>query len=141
MSKVIERILSRIPSYKKRMMSISFDIAAQIYEYMKKDGGITQKEFAKKMSKKESEISKWLSGGHNFTIETIAKIEEVFNEKIVYISMFAKDDLGLEYENPDNVIINSSPVLVSFDYTDTSVQNSNYEKYYQFTASQSNSVN
>lgn len=36
--------------------------------------GFTQKEFAERMNKKPSEISKWLSGTHNFTIDTLCDI-------------------------------------------------------------------
>lgn len=36
--------------------------------------GFTQKEFAERMNKKPSEISKWLSGTHNFTIDTLYDI-------------------------------------------------------------------
>jgi len=68
MSKVLEKIKNRILSFKKRMMEISFDISAQIYEYMKKENNMSQKELAKRLNKKESEVSKWLTDGHNFTI-------------------------------------------------------------------------
>jgi len=37
------------------------------------------------MGKKESEISKWLSGTHNFTIETIAKIQGELKEVLIVI--------------------------------------------------------
>lgn len=36
---------------------------------------LSQKYFANVMGKSESEISKWLSPGHNFTLKSIAKIE------------------------------------------------------------------
>ena len=36
--------------------------------------GFSQKEFAERMNKKPSEISKWLSGTHNFTIDTLYDI-------------------------------------------------------------------
>ena len=37
--------------------------------------GITQKSLAESLDKKPSEISKWLSGNHNFTIRSLAKLE------------------------------------------------------------------
>lgn len=113
MTKVLERIRSRIPSFKKRMMEISFDISAQIYEYMKKENNMSQKDFAKRLNKKESEVSKWLSGGHNFTIETIAKIEEVFKQKILVVPMFASDDLGIKHSTPETVTVFVSPTIIA----------------------------
>ena len=52
-------------------------LAKKIYESMLKCG-MNQKDFAERQ-KKPSEISKWLSGTHNFTIETIYEIEKVLN--------------------------------------------------------------
>lgn len=97
MSKIFEKLLESIPSYQKRMTRISVDIGAQISEYMKAEG-INQRQLANKLGKKESEISKWLNGSHNFTIETIAKIEDVFDKDIVLVPKFATQDLGYSYE-------------------------------------------
>jgi len=113
--KIIEKIKNRIPSFKKRMMNISFDISAQIYEYMKNENDMSQKELAVKMNKKESEVSKWLSGGHNFTIETIAKIEEVFKSKILIVPLFAFEDLGIKDSNSKSVTIHKSLTKISVD--------------------------
>lgn len=38
---------------------------------------ITQKAFAEMMGKTESEISDWLSGERNFTVDTLTEIEQV----------------------------------------------------------------
>lgn len=123
-SKVLEKIQNRIPSFKKRMMEISFDITAQIYEYMKNGNNMTQKELAKKLNKKESEISKWLTGGHNFTIETIAKIEEVLNQKILVVPMFAQEDLGIKYSSSKTVTIIVSPTKIAdVEYSDSLIKN------------------
>lgn len=88
MTNIFEQILSKIPNWEKRYYRISLDIASQIAEILKKKG-VQQKEFAKKLNKKESEVSKWLNGDHNFTIKTIAKIEDVLNEDIIIIPKFA----------------------------------------------------
>ena len=39
--------------------------------------GLTNQEFAFMMGKKPSEITRWLSGTHNFTTETLLEIERV----------------------------------------------------------------
>ena len=51
-----------------------------------KSEGLTQKEFAHKLHKRESEISRWLTGRHNFTMQTIAKIETALGCKLITIA-------------------------------------------------------
>src|SRR6056297_3729212 len=63
----------------------SFDIVDRIHEILAKQGK-EQKDLARELGKKESEISKWMSGTHNFTIKTLAKIEAVLDEPIIQVS-------------------------------------------------------
>ena len=46
---------------------------------------MTQKELAAKMGKRESEISKWLTGRHNFTTKTLASISLALGEPIINV--------------------------------------------------------
>ncbi|WP_299431144.1 helix-turn-helix transcriptional regulator [uncultured Maribacter sp.] len=50
-----------------------------------KEKSISKTDFAIKMGKSPSEVSKWLSGTHNFTIKTIAKLEYTLGEKLIHI--------------------------------------------------------
>jgi len=43
-------------------------------------------ELAVRLKKKDSEISKWLSGRHNFTLKTIAQLEENLQTSIIDIA-------------------------------------------------------
>jgi transcriptional regulator with XRE-family HTH domain len=45
--------------------------------------GLKKSEFAKILGKQPSEISKWLSGTHNFTIETLMDIERVLSIQLL----------------------------------------------------------
>lgn len=62
----------------------SMETADRIHSILKRRN-ITQKQFAKKLGKSESEISKWLSGTHNFTYKTLSKIEFALGEEIIMI--------------------------------------------------------
>jgi ribosome-binding protein aMBF1 (putative translation factor) len=62
---------------KKRML-----LAARIDDKIR-ERGLSNQEFAFMMGKKPSEISKWLSGTHNFTTETLWEIERVLNIQLV----------------------------------------------------------
>jgi transcriptional regulator with XRE-family HTH domain len=79
-----ERILSRASNETKRQVDKNLAIANRISEILaSKD--ISQREFAKKLNKSESEISKWLTGFHNFEVKTIYKIESVLGEEVIMI--------------------------------------------------------
>jgi len=77
---------SLIPQKEKRFTRLSMLIAAAINEGLKKNGGKTQKWLADRLGRKESQISKWLSGDHNFTIKTIVEIEDAVGTEILQIN-------------------------------------------------------
>ena len=51
-----------------------------------KSCGLTKKEFAKAMDVQPSIVTRWLSGKHNFTVETIFDIEQKLNFLIFDVS-------------------------------------------------------
>ena len=84
--------LKAIPQKLKSFVRISMDIATQINFYLNQKN-LTQRDLAEKLGKKESEISKWLSGNHNFTIKTLANIEEAIGEEIIGVPLFSKKEI------------------------------------------------
>ncbi len=84
---LFKEYLEKIPTEERRETDLSFDIAKRIYDILKRKGW-SQADFAKAAGKKEAEISKWLSGQHNFTIRTIAFIETVLGEGIVSVRKY-----------------------------------------------------
>lgn len=81
---MFQQEIAKVPIELKLELDLSFAIADKIDAIIKKKG-MTQKEFAKKMNKTEAEVSRWLSGTHNFTLKTIAKITNVLGESIITI--------------------------------------------------------
>ena len=81
---IFEEFLSSIPEEINKEVELSFDIADRIQSILD-SRRMTQKELALKLGKKESEISKWLRGSHNFTLRTIAKLTAALQEEIVKI--------------------------------------------------------
>ena len=59
-------------------------IAAKIADAMQAQH-LNQKQFAKLMGKTESEISDWLSGDRNFTIDTLVSIEHALGAPILQV--------------------------------------------------------
>lgn len=56
-----------------------------------KAAGMTQKQFAEKMGKHPSEISKWLSGTHNFTQDTLFDISKILRIRLLDIDIENRD--------------------------------------------------
>lgn len=82
--KLLNECLANIPNDITIEIDLSFDIANRI-DTILSNRNISQKDFAAIMGKKESEVSKWLKGTHNFTLRTIAKITDALNEPIVEV--------------------------------------------------------
>lgn len=68
---------------------LNMDIANRIYNLLQ-EKNMTQREFAALLGKRESEISRWLTGSHGFTTTTIAKIAAVLNDPIVEVTRESK---------------------------------------------------
>lgn len=77
--------LSKVSEKTRAEFNLSFEIADRIDAILKRKG-MTQKDLANKMGKRESEISKWLTGRHNFTTNTIAGISYALGESIILIA-------------------------------------------------------
>ena len=82
-SEIAKKIQSETPEEVRIFVRQYTDIVVRINQLLKKKG-YTQQELAAKMKKRPSEISKWLSGNHNLTLKTIAKLEAQFGEPIIY---------------------------------------------------------
>jgi transcriptional regulator with XRE-family HTH domain len=82
MSQLFEKALRSVTPEVKQFVDNTMSIVDQIHSVLKRKG-VTQRQFAEMLGKKESEISKWLSVTHNLTVLSISKIEAVLDEKIM----------------------------------------------------------
>ena len=57
-------------------------LAIKISEAIR-DKNLTQKQFASQMGKTESEVSEWLSGDRNFTVDTLTDLSEALNVNLL----------------------------------------------------------
>ena len=71
-----------VPQDIQAEIDLSFAISSAIYHLMQ-ERGLTKKQFADALGKKPSEVTKWLSGQHNFTIRTIAMLSTFFGRPII----------------------------------------------------------
>ena len=80
---ISERRKSVNPEIRHRV-DFSFQIVDRIHEILN-EKGLKQKDLALRLGKKESEISKWMRGTHNFTIDTLLSIEEALGEPVISV--------------------------------------------------------
>lgn len=81
---LFEQCLAGVAPETREEVRLNIDIANRIYDLLKTKK-MTQREFAALMGKRESEISRWLTGSHGFTTTTLAKIAAVLGEPVVEV--------------------------------------------------------
>ncbi len=82
---IFRECLASIPEETKAEFELSFAIADRI-AYLLEAKGMTQRDLAQKMGKRESEVSKWLTGRHNFTTNTLARISLALGSPIINVA-------------------------------------------------------
>lgn len=80
-----QKMLSAVPADVQQEIDMEVAISNRINELMEKRG-LSKLEFAQALDKRPSEITKWLSGQHNFTIRTISLLSSFFGESIIEVS-------------------------------------------------------
>lgn len=80
-----EKMVASIPPEIQAEVNLSFDISDRIDALMR-ERGLSKKQFADAMGRRPSEITKWLSGQHNFTLATIAKLSVFFGQPIITVA-------------------------------------------------------
>lgn len=81
---LFEQCVANVAPEVMEEVNLNIDIANRIYDLLKAKN-LTQHEFASRMGKRDSEISRWLTGTHGFTTATLAKISAVLGESIVEV--------------------------------------------------------
>ncbi|HRI61035.1 MAG TPA: helix-turn-helix transcriptional regulator [Saprospiraceae bacterium] len=84
-SPAIAAILEQLDPAQTNRVELRMMLAAKIYETMQQKG-ISKKQFAGMLGQQPSVVTKWLSGTHNFTADTLADIQRVLE-----ISLFNFD--------------------------------------------------
>lgn len=83
-SSIIEARRMQVNPEVRQRVDLSFQIVDRIYEILQAKG-LRQKDLAQLLGKKEAEISKWMRGTHNFTIDTLVSIENALRAPIMQI--------------------------------------------------------
>lgn len=83
-SSIIGARRAKVSPEVRRRVDLSFLIIDRIHNILE-EKGLRQKDLANLLGKKESEISRWMQGTHNFTIDTILSIENALGFPILQV--------------------------------------------------------
>lgn len=83
--KQFEQTVASIPSDVRLQVEWQFDVADRIHTIMQSKG-LTSSALARLMHKSEPEVARWISGRHNFTLATLAKISSALGENVIAIT-------------------------------------------------------
>ena len=83
-SRVLEERRKRVNPEARESVALSFRIVDRIHDVLE-EKGLNQKDLALRLGKSEAEISKWMRGTHNFTIDTLVSIEQALDAPILQV--------------------------------------------------------
>lgn len=80
----LRELLSGITPEERAEARLSFQISNRL-DFLMHERGLSKKQFADAIGKRPSEITRWLSGEHNFTISTLSMLSTFFGQPIVTV--------------------------------------------------------
>jgi transcriptional regulator with XRE-family HTH domain len=95
-SKVINELFSEITPEEQKMTDKRMQLAERIFDAMKAKN-ISKLELARQMGKHASVITRWLSGTHNFTADTLFEIGEILGIQIINTAREDKNPVETHY--------------------------------------------
>ena len=81
----LRELLSDISPEERAESRLSFLISNRL-DFLMKEKGLSKKQLADALGKRPSEITRWLSGEHNFTISTLAMLSSFFGQSIITVA-------------------------------------------------------
>lgn len=81
-NKLMDEIRKSTPADTNKQVDLCVTIANRVFELLQ-ERNMKQRDFAKALGKTETEVSRWLSGTHNLTLATIAKMATVLGDDII----------------------------------------------------------
>jgi transcriptional regulator with XRE-family HTH domain len=104
-------LLEEVTPLEMEQTNVKMQLAANIEDLIRSKGW-SKTRFASELGKSQPEISKWLSGAHNFTIDTLTHISMVLGVDI--IALFGKPQTKVVYKMQFVIASNNSldaPIL------------------------------
>ena len=95
MNTSFQQMLSSVPANIQQEVELEIALSNRISDLMTKRG-LSKLEFANALGKRPSEVTKWLSGQHNFTIHTISLLSAFFGESLIHVTANGETKTNLQ---------------------------------------------
>ena len=140
-SSKLQELLDEITPLEMEQTKVKMQIAARIEDFMKARNW-SKSQFATKFGKNTSEITKWLSGTQNFTIDVLTEIASTFEVELAallgrkQVSVIYRKEIVVKSVAVPNSIKLTTPYDDGFDVYGTSFLTSQgiksiYSQFYQ----------
>lgn len=115
-SSILEEVLRETSSEVSQKVRNRMILAAKIDDAIKIKGW-SKLEFAKKLDKHPSVISKWISGTHNFTADTLWDIERLLGETFINLNNSEKEQVivykvEIKSQNTENKSVDYTSLFI-----------------------------
>ncbi len=128
-SPILSELIQNISKEELEKTESKMRLALKIAEAIKAKG-YNKGEFAKKLNKNNSEISKWLSGTHNFTHDTLILLENELDIALVNSAINKKIEIrNIHIETKSDITSKMFFNISNF----LSFKNPDYTKTYSFS--------
>jgi transcriptional regulator with XRE-family HTH domain len=104
-SPLLQDLLEEVTPLEMEQTNVKMQLAANIEDLIRSKGW-SKTRFATELNKSQPEISKWLSGAHNFTIDTLTHISHVLGVEVT--ALYGKPQVKVVYQTAFIVQSNSS---------------------------------
>jgi ribosome-binding protein aMBF1 (putative translation factor) len=101
-SSKLQELLDEVSPLEMEQTKTKMKLAARIEDYMRAKGW-NKSQFAEKVGKNPSEITKWLSGTQNFTVDVLTEIASTFDIELT--DLFGKHPIPVVYRK--EIVVNS----------------------------------
>ena len=81
-NKLMAEIRTSTPADTNKQVALCVAIPNRPFDLLQ-ERNMNQRDFAKALGKTETEVSRWLSGTHNLTLATIAKMATILGDDII----------------------------------------------------------
>ena len=100
-SSKLQELLDEVSPLEMEQTKTKMKLAARIEDYMRAKGW-NKSQFAEKVGKNPSEITKWLSGTQNFTVDVLTEIASTFDIELT--ALFGKHPIPVVYRK--EIVVN-----------------------------------